>query len=326
MTFDPVGSEGEQQIDCQTFTYLFDQAGTTRQPLIDIFWPRESRCANAYDSEVPLDSTFDVSADATSGTTSRTTSFTLPEFPNLAVELRQSVCGSQLVQRYEVTNLGTTDADLRFTRGADVDIPYYVANVGTAHTSGYGATVSRSDLAVSMSITAPEAGSDATFEGWRVLRGFYGGTAVHPEILSSYGYDASLTGSDGDGMNGIWYSPGTNWCEVGTEDTYMGANLTELDANGGDEGDYAGAVQSTLTVPALETRTYVTETLADPGYTCSADEWIAVECCDGSPNPGALLSCANDYLSDAVDAGSIAQNQVGGIISSIASSAQNFCN
>ena len=65
VTFDPIGTESEQQLDCQTFTYLFDQAGTTRQPLIDNFWPRETRCPNVYDSETAADATLDVSADAT---------------------------------------------------------------------------------------------------------------------------------------------------------------------------------------------------------------------------------------------------------------------
>jgi len=316
IVFDPTGASGATQTDCNTLLYMFDVANQVRQPVADNFWLRMNQCPGVYSGEAIPSTANDVYADAVNGTQVRTSRFVLPEFPDLDIALRQTVCGSKLTQTYTIENTSMTDVDLRLTRGADFDIPYYVHNWGSEYPYGdpnpYGASILGPNFSTSMTLTAPPDAGDAVFEGWRAARGITGGRNVHPEILSNYGYDSALTypGAGGDGLNGIWLGNYANWCNVDAGDTPYAPDFDAYQAAGHPRGDFSASVQSSLHIPAGDAKVYVTETIGDPGIACSLDDTIALECdCDTATNNGAYQSCVTALVNAAWQRGEIAANQ-----------------
>jgi hypothetical protein len=277
--FDPAGPLPESNVNCSTMLYVFDQAGTRRQALSVHAVPHNSCACTGPVPEggacfyEPLcqagDQAHLTCGDITSDTGTfyfsptlmrRTTTFTLPNFPGLVVKLVQDMYLDRFEQTYRFTNTTAQAIDLRLARVADADIGYlddttYTGN-GVASTGGYvrnlssfvtsGAAI-RDNTTIGLNaapvatfeVTAPNGGgSDATFEGAR-LQG--NGGSAHGRTWWNYGVpvvDLGTYGVDVDYWNTQWIG--------GTP------------KNG--ESDQAVVIQSLLTVPPGQTKSYITVT------------------------------------------------------------------
>jgi hypothetical protein len=170
----------------------------------------------------------------------RITTFTLPNFSGLNVKLTQDAYSDRLEQIYRFTNTTTKPFDLRLTRVADGDIPYsggYQQNLSSF--VQYGATIHDAGDIATLEVTAPEGtGSDATYEGAR-LQG--NGGSAHGRAWWSFGVPPARLGVYA--VDPVYWS--TSWA----------GNVPKQGT-----ADQAVAVQSLLTVPAGQTRTYITVT------------------------------------------------------------------
>jgi uncharacterized repeat protein (TIGR01451 family) len=284
LVFDPLGAFGPKQTDCYTSLYLSDTVGNRRTPIADNDWPYYNNCLPTG-TEVPPTAAGNVTSDVTVGTHTRITQFTLPAFPELQVQLTQVVCGHKLVQTYAITNTSVSTLYLRLTRSGDIDIEYtapFFQNYGAEYPVGssnpIGGIVLDNSTNFGVAFTAPATGN-AVFEGWRIQVGV--GSFGHSATWGNYGYlPTPYPGINGDGLNGMWSNPGgfnvNGICGVTATDVPLAANFAAyygvLPAR-----DMNLIIQSKLVIPGGTTRTYVTETVAEPG----------ANCCQG-PNCGTL--------------------------------------
>jgi Peptidase family C25/FG-GAP-like repeat/FG-GAP repeat len=278
--FDPAGPLPAANFNCGTTLYVFDQAGTRRQVLGVHAAPRNT-CACTFPPAAggpcfyePLCTANDVAhitcSDLISDSgvilaggfpTRRITDFGLPNFPGLKVHLIQEAFQDHLEQTYQFTNTSANTYNLRLARVADLDVGYLDDGTATGtpvpSPGGYihnipgfvpfGAEVhdnvktgSTSTPAVRVLVTAPQgSGIDATFEGAR-LQG--DGGSSHGRAWWNYGVPPFELG--------IYGIDGSYWTVTWTGDPAPPA-----------ESDQAVTVQSLLTIPPGQTRTYVTRTL-----------------------------------------------------------------
>jgi len=277
--FDPLGPLPAGNSNCNTALYVFDQAGTRRQ-FLQIHTAPGNVCPCTfppapggpcfYEPLCPPNDTAHITCSDIIGDSGvitisgaqkrRITDFTLPNFPGLRVNLIQDVFMDRLEQTYQFTNRSGSTYNLRLSRVADIDVAYlddgsangipqpnpggYVRNIprfvpfgaeihdnvvtGTTHTPF-----------ASVTVTAPP-GSDATFEG------------------------ARLQGDGGSALARVWWNYGVPPAELnlyGVDANYWTVTWTGDPATPS-ESDQAIIVQSLLTIPAGQTKTYVTQTLS----------------------------------------------------------------
>ncbi len=94
------------QANCSSQVYLFDEAGTWRQSLRNNGWPYHPSFSTSHLNAPSiyaratdvLETTADVFSDTTFSTKRRVTEFAVAGYPDLEVELEQTVCGAVLYQ------------------------------------------------------------------------------------------------------------------------------------------------------------------------------------------------------------------------------------
>lgn len=280
--FNPLGAFGSKQSDCHSSMYIFDVAGTRRSVVSNGDWSYYVQCGGT--EQIP--NSTHVISDITVGTHTRITVFTLPEFPELQIQLTQVACGNKLVQSYAVTNNGINALDLRFDRTGDLDLEYtnnFTQNYGGEYplssANPIGGIILDQSGDYGIAFTSP-ASSDAVFEGWRVQVGG-SGSFTHSATWGNYGYaPIPYPGVNGDGLNGCWTNPGTFGngliCGVNNTDLPLANSYAAYRATY-PARDMGLIIQSRMLIPSGATRTYITETIALPGSNC----------CQG-PNCGTL--------------------------------------
>jgi len=257
--FDPAGAAAEANVNCSTVLYVFDQAKTRRQALsVHATKHNSCSCTGPVPEGGPCfyeplceagDNAHLTCGDITSDTNAfffspaqmrRTTTFTLPNFPALDVQLVQDAYIDRLEQTYRFTNKSTQAVDLRLARVADGDIPFnggYQQNLSAS--LQFGASISDAGNLATLEVTAPQGnGSDAAYEG------------------------ARLQGNGGSAHGRTWWNYGVPTPELMTyavDDVYWSHEWSGTTPKQG-TADQAVVVQSTLTIPAGQTKTYVTVT------------------------------------------------------------------
>jgi hypothetical protein len=276
--FDPLGPLPAANSNCNTALFVFDQAGTRRQ-ILGINAAVSNTCPCTFPpapygpcfylplcppNDVAHLSCSDVISDSgvitiSAGQKRRITDFLLPNFPGLKVHLIQDVFMNRLEQTYQFTNTSSNPYNLRLSRASEIDLSYVDDGSATGtplpDTGGcykniaafvpFGAEIHDNVMTgtnhtpfASVTVTAPP-GGDATFEG------------------------ARLQGNGGSSHARLWWNYGVPPAELnvyGVDGNYWTVTWTG-DPAAPSESDQAMIVQSLLTIPVGQTKTYVTHTL-----------------------------------------------------------------